>query len=347
MAQSKLKQLERMKPVEAPLSYDMRTFHADFEPEDIGVKDVLSVKGLEIGYTSVLSVIDLDMHRGDRVGIIGGNGLGKSTFIKTLVGAVKPLSGEFKFGPRVNIGYFDQQMALYSSPDTVLNDFLKAFPAMTDFEARSALGAFLFGGEEVFKTVDMLSGGERVRLALCKIFKKRPNFLILDEPTNHMDIVGKETLEEMLSHYSGTVLFVSHDRYFIRKISNSLLSFETDGVKYYPYGYGQYLENKKTPPAEQKAAQPAKQKKTYTTPAKERSKYERAISKAEEKISLLEEKIGGVKEELSFPENQSDYMKLSELQAEIESLETELDTVMTEWERLSGEYEELLGKQNG
>ena len=347
MAQSKLKQLERMKPVEAPLAYDMRTFHADFEPEDIGVKDVLSVKRLEIGYTTALSVIDLEMKRGDRVGIIGGNGLGKSTFIKTLIGAVKPLSGEFKFGPRVNIGYFDQQMALYSSTDTVLNDFLKAFPSMTEFEARSALGAFLFSGEDVFKTVDMLSGGERVRLALCKIFKKRPNFLILDEPTNHMDIVGKETLEEMLSRFAGTVLFVSHDRYFIRKISNSLLSFEKDGVKFYPYGYAQYLDNKKTPPAEQeKAEKPTKQKKTYTTPAKERSKYERAIAKAEEKISLLEEKIGGVREELAFPENQSDYMKLSELQAEIDSLETELDTVMTEWERLSSEYEELLEKQN-
>ena len=342
MAQSKLKQLERMKPVEAPLAYDMRTFHADFEPEDIGVKDVLSVKGLEIGYTSALSVIDLEMQRSDRVGIIGGNGLGKSTFIKTLIGAVKPLSGEFKFGPRVSIGYFDQQMALYSSSDTVLADFLKSFPAMTDFEARSALGAFLFSGEDVFKTVDMLSGGERVRLALCKIFKKRPNFLILDEPTNHMDIVGKETLEEMLANYSGTVLFVSHDRYFIRKISNSLLSFEADGVKYYPYGYGQYLDNKKMPTAEQKKAeQPVKPKKTYTTPAKERSKYERAISKAEEKISLLEEKIGGVKEELGFPENQSDYMRLSELQAEIEALETELDLCLNEWERLNGEYEQL------
>ena len=347
MAQSKLKQLERMKPVEAPMAYDMRTFHADFEPEDLGVKDVLSVKRLEIGYTSALSVIDLDMRRSDRVGIIGGNGLGKSTFIKTLIGAVKPLSGEFKFDPRVSIGYFDQQMALYSSHDTVLADFLKAFPAMTDFEARSALGAFLFSGEDVFKTVDMLSGGERVRLALCKIFKKRPNFLILDEPTNHMDIVGKETLEEMLANYSGTVLFVSHDRYFIRKISNSLLSFEADGVKYYPYGYGQYLDNKKMPAPKQKEEdKPAKQKKTYTTPAKERSKYERAISKAEEKISLLEEKIGGVKEELSFPENQSDYMRLSELQTEIESLETELDSALTEWERLSGEYEQLLEGQN-
>ena len=347
MAQSKLKQIEHLKPVEAPLAYDMRTFHADFEPEDIGVKDVLSVKRLSIGYTSVLSVIDLEMHRGDRVGIIGGNGLGKSTFIKTLIGAVRPISGEFKFGPRVNIGYFDQQTALYSSSDTVLNDFLKAFPGITDFEARSALGAFLFSGDDVFKIVDTLSGGERVRLALCKLFKKRPNFLILDEPTNHMDIVGKETLEDMLSHYSGTVLFVSHDRYFIRKISNSLLSFETDGVKYYPYGYAQYLENKKTPLVTEKSeVRSAKPKKTYTTPAKERSKYERAILKAEEKISLLEEKIGGIREELAFPENASDYMKLSELQSEIETLETELDTVMNEWERLSDEYAALLNGQN-
>lgn len=347
MAQSKLKQIERLKPVEAPMSYDMRTFHADFEPEDIGVKDVLSVKSLEIGYTSVLSVIDLEMHRGDRIGIIGGNGLGKSTFIKTLVGAVKPISGTIKLGPRVKIGYFDQQMALYSSPDTVLNDFLKAFPGMTDFEARSALGAFLFSGEDAFKSVDMLSGGERVRLALCKLFKSRPNFLILDEPTNHMDIVGKETLEEMLSGFSGTVLFVSHDRYFIRKLSTSILSFETDGVKLYPYSYTQYLENKKVSETPKPVTEKhIKVSKTFTTPAKERAKYERAILKSEEKISALEEQIGGIKDELQIPENSSDYLKLSKLQAELDSLETELDIAVNEWERLSNEYTALLEKQN-
>ena len=348
MAQSKLKQLERMKPVEAPEAYDMRTFHAFFEPEDAGVKDVLSVKKLEIGYDKPLSVVDIEMHRGDRVGIIGGNGLGKSTFIKTLIGKVPPLAGEFKFGPRVTIGYFDQQMALYSSSDTVLDDFLKAYPGMTDFEARSALGAFMFTGEEVFKRVDMLSGGERVRLALCKIFRKRPNFLILDEPTNHMDIVGKETLEDMLLSYTGTLLFVSHDRYFIRKISDRLLSFENGGVTEYPYGYAQYIEmqSSEAKKVQEKKAEPAKKtKKSFTTPAKERSRYERAIAKAEEKIALLEEKIGGVKQELSWEENASDYMKLSELQAEIDSLETELDTAMGEWEKLSDEYAELIGQQ--
>ena len=142
------------------------------------------------------------------------------------MGEVPKLAGEYKFGPRVQFGYFDQQMAQYSSNDTVLQDFLKEFPTLTDFEARSNLGAFLFSGEDVFKTVNMLSGGERVRLALCKIFKRRPNFLILDEPTNHMDIVGKETLEDILKQFEGTVLFVSHDRFFIKEISDSLLVFE-------------------------------------------------------------------------------------------------------------------------
>ncbi len=340
MAQSKLKQIEKMKPAEMPETYDMRTFHAEFEPEDIGVKDVLSVKSLVIGYDEPLSAVNLEMKRGAKVGIIGGNGLGKSTFIKTLMGMVKPLGGEYSFGTRVNIGYFDQQMAQYSSRDTVLEDFLKAFPGMTDFEARSALGAFLFSGEEVFKTVDMLSGGERVRLALCKIFKRRPNFLILDEPTNHMDIVGKETLEEMLMNFGGTVLFVSHDRYFIGKISDSLLVFEKDAVSYYPYGYTQYLEGKKESPSEEKPQEvQAKQKKSYTTPLKEKSKYEKAIAKAEEKISLLEEKIDGLKAELGWEENATDYLKLEEIQGEIDEAETELDAVMTEWERLSAEYE--------
>ena len=158
-----------------------------------------------------------------------------------------------------------------------------------------------------------------------------------------MDIVGRETLEEMLKNYSGTLLFVSHDRYFIKKISDSLLSFETDGVKFYPYGYGQYLEMKEPPKAEEKASVRAPSpKKNYTTPAKEKSRYERSIKKAEEKISLLEENLGGLKEEINWQENSSDYMKLSELQTEIDDCEAELDAVMNEWETLNSEYEEFL-----
>lgn len=338
MAQSKLKQIEHMIPLEAPETYDLRTFHADFEPLDIGVKDVLSVKELGVGYDKLLSTVSLEIKRGDRIGIIGGNGLGKSTFIRTVVGQIKPLSGELHFAPRVSIGYFDQQMAQYQSGDTVLGDFMSAFPELTEREARSALGAFLFSGDDVFKTINMLSGGERVRLQLCKIFKKRPNFLILDEPTNHMDIVGKETLEEMLSAFSGTVLFVSHDRYFIKKIAKSVLCFGNDGVTHCPYGYEQYLEMQKTPAeASAEAVKLERVKKAYTTPAKEKAKRERAIKKAEEKIALLEEQLKGIEAELVLEENITDYIKLSELQKEQEELETELSIVLEEWEKLSEE----------
>lgn len=340
MAQSKIKTLEKMEILESPEKYDLRTFHADFEPLDIGVKDVLSVKNLKVGYDRVLSEINLEIKRGDKVGIIGGNGLGKSTFIKTLMGEIPAISGEIKFAPRVQIGYFEQQMAQYSSDDTVLSDFLKEFPSLTDFEARSALGAFLFSGEDVFKTINMLSGGERVRLALCKIFKRKPNVLILDEPTNHMDIVGKETLEDILKQFSGSVIFVSHDRYFIREISDSLLVFEQGGVKYLPYGYSQYLEMKPSETATENTAKP-KEKKTYTTPLKEKSKKEKAVKKAENEIAVLEEKIQQITKEISLEENISDYVKLSDLQETLENLQSELDKAYERWEQLSNQLEAL------
>ena len=343
MAQSKLKQIEHMIPIEAPEAYDMRTFHADFEPEDIGVKDVLSVKDLKVGYDKPLTTVNLDIKRADRIGIIGGNGLGKSTFIRTVVGNIKALGGEMKFAPRVSIGYFDQQMAQYSSSNTVLEDFMLAFPYLTEHEARSALGAFLFSGEDVFKTVDMLSGGERVRLALCKIFKKRPNFLILDEPTNHMDIVGKETLEEMLSHFTGTVLFVSHDRYFIKKAATSVLEFKEGKTAIYPFGYEEFLDKQRKTDsvAEEKTEKVIKEKKTYTTPAKERAKAERAVKKAEERIALLEDSINEINAELLKEENISDYVKLSSLQEELVNLENELENVMNQWEEASEKLNSL------
>ncbi len=335
MAQSKIKQIEKMNIIDAPEKDNLKTFNAEFTPLDLGVKDVLSVKDLQIGYDRVLSTVSLEMKRGDKVGIIGGNGLGKSTFIKTLVGECKKLSGEYKFGPRVSVGYFDQQMAQYSSNDTVLDDFLKAYPSLTPFEARCALGAFLFTGEEVFKTVNMLSGGERVRLALCKIFKKRPNFLILDEPTNHMDIASKEALEEMLLNFEGTVLFVSHDRYFISKISNSLVYFDKDKVTFFPYGYSQYLSSPKPEASvDKKAETTPKEKKTYTTPLKEKARKEKAIKKCEEKIAELEEKLAKVNDELLRDEVLSNYIKLSELNELQSAIQSELDEVMEEWETL-------------
>lgn len=242
MAQSKQKAIDRMVIIEAPDKYDNKTFHANFQPEKETGNDVLYTSELAIGYDHPLSVVSLDLKRGEKLGILGGNGLGKSTFLKTIVGKIPALSGEYRFGTNVQIGYFDQQMAMYTSNKTVLDDFWDEYPNLTETEARNALGAFLFSGEDVFKNVNMLSGGEKVRLALCKILKTRPNVLVLDEPTNHMDIVGKETIESMLKDYRGTLIFVSHDRYFVKKVATQLLVFEDGTTNLYQFGYEQYQE---------------------------------------------------------------------------------------------------------
>lgn len=336
MAQSKLKQIEHIVPLVDPVKADTKTFKADFEPYDIGVKNMLNVKDLSVGYTVPLSTVNLEVLCGDKIGIVGGNGLGKSTFIKTLIGEVKAISGDFRFAERAKIGYFDQQMAEYKSQDTVLEDFKKAFPLLTEFEARSALGAFLFTGDEVYKTIDVLSGGERVRLALCKIFKTKPNFLILDEPTNHMDIVGKEALEEMLKNYSGTLLFVSHDRYFIKQVATKVLDFKSGETTLYHFGYEEYLSKHIEPEIQNTSTEKSvKTKKSFTTPLKEKAKREKALKKCEEKIALLENEQNSLEKELENPENLSDYVLLSSLQEKLELVETELLSLMDEWENLS------------
>lgn len=337
MVQSKIKQLEKMELIPPPDVYDLRTFHAEFQPSNKSVNDVLTVRNLQIGYTHTLSEVNFEIKLGDRIGIIGGNGLGKSTLLKTLVGAIPSLGGDFVIGGAVKIGYFDQQMALYSSKDTILTDFLKCFPNLSDFEARSALGAFLFSGEDVFKTVDMLSGGEKVRLALCKIFKAKPNFLILDEPTNHMDILGKETLESMLLEYEGTVLFVSHDRYFVKKIAQQILSFKKNAVTLFRFGYAEYEEKEKEVSVldEVKSHDVPKVKKGFTTPLKEKAKRERALRKAESLIESLEERLCEINQELENPENQSDYLKLTALEQERTEITEKLEKAMIEWEEIA------------
>ena len=344
MAQSKLKQLERMDLIEPPETYDNRTFKAAFQPTVRSVNDVLTVRNLEIGYDKVLSTVSFDIKRGEHIGIIGGNGLGKSTLLKTIVGAIPCLGGEFILGGSIKIGYFDQQMAQYSSTDTVLDDFRKEFPTYDDFQARSALGAFLFSGEDVFKTVDMLSGGERVRLALCKIFGKKPNFLILDEPTNHMDILSKEALEDLLMDYEGTLIFVSHDRYFIKKVAQQILSFEGGVTKLYRFGYEEFLESQALPsPASEitdKTPEKAP-KKTFTTPLKEKSRRERALKKAEENVSKLEIEMAEIEDALADEANQSDYIKLGELQTELARVSAELEEAMLAWEEAEALLQEI------
>ncbi len=343
MAQSKLKQIDRMEKLSAPDSEDRRTFHAVIEPEVRSVKDVLNVTELGIGFDTTLTTANFEAKRGDRIGILGGNGLGKSTLLKTLMGQLPARGGSFRFGALTKVGYFDQQMALCKGSATVLDNYRTAFPNKNDFEARSALGAFLFSGEDVYKTLDMLSGGERVRLALCKLFGTRPNVLLLDEPTNHMDIIGKETLEEMLSSYEGTLIFVSHDRYFVKKLANKLLVFEGGTTSFYEYGYEQY-ENAKIPAQEQTVAEKptiVKTKKSYTTPLKEQSRLQREQKKCEAKISELEAKITELESQLQDEQNISDYLKLSELQTELEQAQTELETEMENWETVSAKLENI------
>ncbi len=365
MARSKQKAIEHMVIIEAPDKYDNKTFYANFQPAIETGNDVLYVSNLEIGYDHTLSTVSLDLKKGEKLGILGGNGLGKSTFLKTIVDKLPALSGEYRYGTNVQIGYFDQQMAMYRADKTVLDDFWDEFPNLTETEVRNSLGAFLFSGDDVFKNVNMLSGGEKVRLALCKILKRKPNVLILDEPTNHMDIVGKETLESMLKDFQGTLIFVSHDRYFVKKVATKLLVFEDGTTNLYQFGYEEYQEKldreaqeseneykgkavfggaisvngamEQSSPAETSTA-----KKAYYNPGKEKSKLEKKVKRAEEELAVKEEELEKLKEELLRPEYQSSYSKLSEIQAAIDAKEEEIMLDMETWEELSSQLEEMM-----
>ena len=340
MAQSKLKQIERMVKLEEPNKYDLNTFKTNFELEKESGNNVLAVDDLEIGYKDSLSKVSFKLYKGEKLGIIGSNGTGKSTFLKTLVGNLNKISGEFEFGHNVKIGYFDQQLAQLNSDKTVFDEFYEAFPKLTVTEVRNSLAAFMFYGEDVFKKISMLSGGEKVRLTLCKILKTGPNLLILDEPTNHMDIIGKESLENMLSEYKGTLIFVSHDRFFVKKIANKILSFENSKTKFYDCNYEEYLD-KKSKEIIEEIPKEKKEKKVYINPLKEKDKLERKIKKLEEEISKKENEIDLLKQELTKEEIYSDYIKVGEVQEKIDVLNQELETNMLLWEEMQEELEEL------
>lgn len=249
---SKRMAIEHMVKIEKPRRFDTKAFHARYIPRIESYTNVINAKNLEIGYDKVLSTVTFLLQKKERLAVIGENGKGKSTLLKTLVGEIPALGGEFKFGQNVEWGYFDQHKAVmerFDPEQTVLDNFWEAYPDYLREEVRSELGGFLFSGEEVEKKMGQLSGGEKVRLALCKMLQTRPNLLILDEPTNHMDIVGKDALEKMLNEYEGTVLFVSHDRYFISRVATGILEFSSEesvkgNVKQYKMSYELYLEEK-------------------------------------------------------------------------------------------------------
>lgn len=338
MAQSKLKEIERLGTVETPRRFDTSTFASSFQPEYESVRDALFVKDLVFGYDKPLGEISLAVERGQKIGVIGSNGTGKSTLLKTITGLIPPLSGDVRFGVKTRVGYFDQTIAATKSELSVLEDFRAEFPELNDGEIRKTLGGFLLSGDDVFKCVKDLSGGEKVRLALSKIFRRRPNFLILDEPTNHMDIIGKETLEKLLMDFSGTVIVVSHDRYLINRVAKSLIVFENGGVRYFDGTFDEYEEKEKETTEEVAKEKPEKTKKTggeRYVESKEEARRKHRVEFLEKKITALEEELSRVQAKLDDETVNTDYKKVMAVEEEIKTIEEKLDPLITEWTELS------------
>ena len=331
---SKRMAIEHMVKIEKPRRFDTKTFHAMFTPRIESYTDVLSVRNLKIGYDKELSQISFELKKGDRLAIVGENGKGKSTLLKTLIGMIKPLGGSFTFGPNVEWGYFDQQKAVVNDADpeqTVLDNFWEEYPKLLREEIRSALGSFLFSQEEVMKKMGQLSGGEKVRLALCKMFQTRPNLLILDEPTNHMDLPGKEALEQMLLGFPGTVLFVSHDRYFVKQVATGILEFDQTDVK----------RPDKKPERQEPTLQDVFDKKTYYNPGKIKSRLVKQLEKYENQLAESEENTASLKMQLLDPALASDYQKLMELQKQIEEEEHKQETLLERMLETETDLEEM------
>lgn len=338
MAQSKLKEIERLGTVETPRRFDTSTFASSFQPEYESVRDALFVKDLVFGYDKPLGEISLAVERGQKIGVIGSNGTGKSTLLKTITGLIPPLSGDVRFGVKTRVGYFDQTIAATKSELSVLEDFRAEFPELNDGEIRKTLGGFLLSGDDVFKCVKDLSGGEKVRLALSKIFRRRPNFLILDEPTNHMDIIGKETLEKLLMDFSGTVIVVSHDRYLINRVAKSLIVFENGGVRYFDGTFDEYEEREKETAEEVAKEKPEKTKKTggeRYVESKEEARRKHRVEFLEKKITTLEEELSRAQAKLDDETVNTDYKKVMAVEEEIKTIEEKLDPLITEWTELS------------
>lgn len=356
---SKRMVIEHMVKVQKPQRFDTKAFHACFTPNRESYSDVINAKKLKIGYDSVLSEVSFDLTKHAKLAIIGENGKGKSTLLKTLTGQIESLGGSFTIGQNVEWAYFDQQRAVINDADpeqTILDNFWMEYPDLLRGDVRSALGAFLFSQEEVMKQMGQLSGGERVRLALCKIFYTKPNLLILDEPTNHMDMVGKEALEHMLREYEGTVLFVSHDRYFIKQIATGILEFNQDDVKQFDGTYEEYLiekgriEKKNDSKSEQytkgkKNTEPTLtdvfDKKTYYNPGKIKSRLERQEEKYKEQLAESEDKVNELKLQMMNPEIAADYQKLMELQEQVEKEEHNQETILEQMLQTELELEEM------
>ncbi len=338
MAQAKLKQIERIGEIGTPSNFDTATFRSNFQPERETVEKAVVLDKLVFGYEKPLGEVNTVIKRGEKVGIIGQNGCGKSTLVKTIVHKLKPLGGSATFGLHAQVGYFDQTSTQSFSTLSVLEDFQNEFPMLSNTEARSALGAFMLTGDDVFKRICDLSGGEKVRLALCKILRKKPNILILDEPTNHMDIIGKETLERLLANYQGTVITVSHDRYFINRVCNRLIVFGGGKVELFDGKYSDYEARKSADDTEGDFAKVIEQKKKEkpVSQSKEEARRAHRMSFLEEKINALNTQIYSLQDTMQNDKSvYSDYTKIAEIESQISSLKTKLVPLEEEWLALS------------
>ncbi|ARZ60601.1 ABC-F family ATP-binding cassette domain-containing protein [Bacillus cereus] len=350
-AQSRRKQLDRMELLTRPLG-DSKSASFHFDIEKQSGNDVLQVKDATIGYDKdpIIEHVTMRLTRGDSVALVGPNGIGKSTLLKSIVNKLPLLHGEVSFGSNVSVGYYDQEQANLTSSKRVLNELWDEYPLQPEKEIRTILGNFLFTGDDVLKPVSSLSGGQKARLALAKLMMQKSNLLILDEPTNHLDLNSKEILENALIDYPGTLLFVSHDRYFINRVTTTVVELSTEGAQEYLGDYDYYVEKKNEmieraefEQQEQQENQAPVQKtvapeKLNYLEEKERKKLERQrtrkIEELEQNIVQFEEEIATLEDQLCLPEIYADYEKASEITTKKQTLQEQLDACMAEWEEL-------------
>ncbi|PEJ00323.1 ABC transporter ATP-binding protein [Bacillus wiedmannii] len=350
-AQSRRKQLDRMELLTRPLG-DSKSASFHFDIEKQSGNDVLQVKDATIGYDNdpIIEHVTMRLTRGDSVALVGPNGIGKSTLLKSLVNKLPLLNGDVSFGSNVSVGYYDQEQANLTSSKRVLNELWDEYPLQPEKEIRTILGNFLFTGDDVLKPVSSLSGGQKARLALAKLMMQKSNLLILDEPTNHLDLNSKEILENALIDYPGTLLFVSHDRYFINRVTTTVVELSTEGAQEYLGDYDYYVEKKNEmieraafEQQEQQENQAPVQKtvaqeKLNYLEEKERKQLERQrtrkIEELEQNIVEFEEEIATLEDQLCLPEIYADYEKASEITTKKQTLQEQLDACMAEWEEL-------------
>ncbi len=346
-AQSRRKQLDRMELLTRPLG-DSKSASFHFDIEKQSGNDVLQVKDATIGYDEnpIIEHVTMRLTRGDSVALVGPNGIGKSTLLKSIVNKLPLLNGDVSFGSNVSVGYYDQEQANLTSSKRVLNELWDEYPLQPEKEIRTILGNFLFTGDDVLKPVSSLSGGQKARLALAKLMMQKSNLLILDEPTNHLDLNSKEILENALIDYPGTLLFVSHDRYFINRVTTTVVELSTEGAQEYLGDYDYYVEKKnemiERAELEQEDETPVQktvaQEKLNYLEEKERKKLERQrtrkIKELEQNIVEFEEEIATLEDQLCLPEIYADYEKASEITTKKQTLQEQLDACMAEWEEL-------------